>query len=129
MEHILVCCQTSQYLRFLCPFILNSRSCQTLTAIGDLFNGAKAIQNWLNLTAKLIAKSIPQERLQEAMGFPDHSRLKGRIPNLLSYNRVGKEQMTSVIWTTGLGLPIVQPYRKAKRRQVRSRTLKIWPLE
>jgi DNA-directed RNA polymerase len=29
-----------------------------------------------------------------------------------------KEQMTSVIWTTPLGLPIVQPYRKIARKQV-----------
>lgn len=26
--------------------------------------------------------------------------------------------MTAVVWTTPLGLPIVQPYRKTKRRQV-----------
>lgn len=32
--------------------------------------------------------------------------------------QVAKEQMTSVIWTTALGLPIVQPYRKIKRSQV-----------
>jgi len=105
--------------------ILKSHSCKTLAAIGDLFNGAKAIQNWLNITAKLIAKSIPQERLQEAVGFPDHNSPRGRLPNLPSHNRVGKEQMTSVIWTTALGLPIVQPYRKTKRRQVRSRTFMI----
>jgi DNA-directed RNA polymerase len=84
-----------------------------------LFHGAKEIQNWLNLTAKLIAKSIPQERLPDAMGFSTNTRTKGRIPKVLPYNRVGKEQMTSVIWTTALGLPIVQPYRKIKRRQVR----------
>jgi DNA-directed RNA polymerase len=30
----------------------------------------------------------------------------------------GKEQMTTVIWTTLLGLPIVQPYRKIGRKQV-----------
>lgn len=28
------------------------------------------------------------------------------------------QQMTSVIWTTVLGLPIVQPYRKVKKGQV-----------
>lgn len=26
--------------------------------------------------------------------------------------------MSSVVWTTPLGLPIVQPYRKTKRKQV-----------
>ena len=33
-------------------------------------------------------------------------------------NRLSKEQMTAVVWTTPLGLPIVQPYRKTKRRQI-----------
>ena len=32
--------------------------------------------------------------------------------------QVRKEQMTSVIWTTSMGLPIVQPYRKMARKQV-----------
>lgn len=36
----------------------------------------------------------------------------------LPMNQVKKEQMTSVIWTTSMGLPIVQPYRKTARRQV-----------
>lgn len=32
--------------------------------------------------------------------------------------RLRKEQMTAVVWTTPLGLPIVQPYRKIKRKQI-----------
>ncbi|KAF8482192.1 hypothetical protein JB92DRAFT_3085829 [Gautieria morchelliformis] len=91
---------------------------QTLAAIGDLFNGAKAIQNWLTLSARLIAKSIPQDRLQAAVGFTSAPRAPGRLPKRIAPNRIQKEQMTSVIWTTALGLPIVLPYRKIKRRQI-----------
>ena len=32
-----------------------------------------------------------------------------------------KENMTAVIWTTLLGLPIVQPYRKQHKRQLVTR--------
>ena len=32
--------------------------------------------------------------------------------------RLRKEQMTAVVWTTPLGLPIIQPYRKIKRKQI-----------
>jgi len=32
--------------------------------------------------------------------------------------RLRKEQMAAVVWTTPLGLPIVQPYRKVKRKQI-----------
>ncbi|KAG8984999.1 DNA-directed RNA polymerase, partial [Tulasnella sp. 427] len=34
--------------------------------------------------------------------------------------RIKQEQMVSVIWSTPLGLPIVQPYRKTTRKQVRT---------
>ena len=33
-------------------------------------------------------------------------------------NRILKELMTAVIWTTPLGLPVVQPYRKAAKKQI-----------
>ncbi|EGN94691.1 hypothetical protein SERLA73DRAFT_114135 [Serpula lacrymans var. lacrymans S7.3] len=86
---------------------------KTLFCIGDLFSGAKAIQTWLNLCARLVAKSIPAERIPEAL---EAEKTKRRLP--VSTNRIRKEQMTSVVWTTPLGLPIVQPYRKVKRKQI-----------
>lgn len=93
---------------------------KTLAAIGDLFNGAKAIQTWFTLCARLIAKSIPAERMEEASNYVQRKPGPGRISKRIAANRLGKEQMTSVIWTTALGLPIVQPYRKVRRRQVRN---------
>ncbi|CAE6492233.1 unnamed protein product, partial [Rhizoctonia solani] len=77
---------------------------QVLGAIGDLFSGASQIQNWLSISARLIAKSIPSDRM----------------PTVLSATprEAARERMTSVIWTTALGLPIVQPYRKAKKKQI-----------
>jgi DNA-directed RNA polymerase len=44
----------------------------------------------------------------------DRSRSKKRAVT----TRLRKEQMTAVVWTTPLGLPIVQPYRKIKRKQI-----------
>jgi len=141
-----------------------------LGCIGNLFSGAKAIQNWLNLCARLISKSIPEERIPELMkeyigmidrrakvperteeAKEDAETVKGkedtetaktedtgaakskettqidqpRVPkrrgkkrNVLPMDLVKKEQMASVRWTTPLGLPIVQPYRKTVRKQV-----------
>jgi DNA-directed RNA polymerase len=116
-----------------------------LGCIGNLFKGAQSIQTWLNLSARLIAKSIPEARIPELMaeylespeertkrlatekdrgygkprGRAVASRMaaaaaKGQLP----MNRLKKELMTSVIWTTPLGLPIVQPYRKIARKQI-----------
>ncbi|KAF8626667.1 hypothetical protein AX15_004758 [Amanita polypyramis BW_CC] len=95
---------------------------KVLYAISNLFSGAKSIQNWLNLCARIIAKSIPAERLPEAMAEYKEKRLSqkchsGRYTEL-PMNRLKKEQMTSVVWTTPLGLPVVQPYRKSTRKQI-----------
>lgn len=89
---------------------------QVLNCITDLFSGAKGIQIWLNLCARLISKSIPEDRLPEAMSGPSRKQL--RSTKTTSSNRLKKEQMTSVVWTTPMGLPIVQPYRKTKRKQI-----------
>jgi len=101
-----------------CWKLSNYLAKNVLLAIQDLFRGAKGIQTWLNLCAKLISKSMPAERIPEAMAeYHAGGVHRGRSTDLPN-GRLKKEQMTSVVWTTPLGLPIVQPYRKCSRRQV-----------
>ncbi|OLL22655.1 DNA-directed RNA polymerase, mitochondrial [Neolecta irregularis DAH-3] len=57
------------------------------------------IQNWLSHAARIICKSIPREIVE-----------KGAVKNT--------DFQASVIWTTPLNLPVVQPYRAPSRRQV-----------
>lgn len=87
---------------------------RVLECIGNLFAGAKDIQVYLNLCARLIAKSIPPARIPAALSAPTQRRGK-KAP---ASDRTKDEQMTTVVWTTPLGLPIVQPYRKNKKKQV-----------
>ncbi|KAG9007397.1 DNA-directed RNA polymerase [Tulasnella sp. JGI-2019a] len=112
---------------------------KTLGCIGDLFKGANAIQNWLTQSARVIARSVPPTRveafLEDKKSFAasqaeaaaaeleesapvKKSKGRGGSSKIVKAPDVKQEQMTSVIWTTVLGLPIVQPYRKVKRRQV-----------
>ncbi len=87
-----------------------------LNCIGDLFGGARAIQDWLTISARFISRLIPEERLEAATQMaPKYTSRKTSI----EVPRLGKEMMTSVVWTTPLGLPVVQPYRKPVRKQVR----------
>lgn len=67
-------------------------------AIRELFDGAHAIQDWLALAAKRISKSI---------------RLDVDVEE-------GGEFISSVIWTSPLGLPVVQPYRSLKTKSVKT---------
>jgi DNA-directed RNA polymerase len=71
---------------------------RVLSSIGDLFQGATAIQIWLSVCARLIGRAI---RLDA----------DGALP-------AAKDPMASVTWTTPLGLPVAQPYRKQKKTQV-----------
>lgn len=95
-----------------------------LDSIGDVFKGATAIQEWLNRSARLISKSIPPGRIEQALQAEQEKKstkkTTSKKPSAGSQtlSRIPKEQMTSVVWTTPLGLPVVQPYRKPKKRQV-----------
>lgn len=70
-------------------------------AVRELFQGAHLIQDWLGECAKRISKSI-------RLDVDEKSFKNGNKPDF----------MTSVIWTTPLGLPIVQPYRETSKKQV-----------
>lgn len=70
-------------------------------AIRELFHSAHLIQDWLGESAKRISKSI-------RLDVDEKSFKNGNKPDFMS----------SVIWTTPLGLPIVQPYREESKRQV-----------
>jgi len=88
---------------------------QVLQWIGDLFQGANDIMTWLTASARIISKSVPGDRVLEAMEL-DGSSASRKKKGVTT--RLRKEQMTTVVWTTPLGLPIVQPYRKVKRKQI-----------
>lgn len=115
---------------------------KVLASIGDLFSGAKAIMDWLAISARLISRSIHPDRIEAAAtgmaavklerdtvkaeqgleGAPKRGRKKKDevkpVKASKKENRLTRELMTSVIWTTPLGLPVVQPYRKEAKKQI-----------
>lgn len=89
-------------------------------SLSTMFNGAHDIQYWLTDCAARISDSISAEQVdyieREAKGekFPNQFKLKslkGQKDELLSFK-------SSVIWTTPLKMPVVQPYRKASTRRI-----------
>ncbi|CDK24202.1 unnamed protein product [Kuraishia capsulata CBS 1993] len=69
-------------------------------AVRQLFHGAHLIQDWLAASADRISKLI---------------RVDMNDDEILSDNQICR---SSVIWTSPLGLPIVQPYRQKRKKQV-----------
>ncbi|GES80410.1 DNA/RNA polymerase [Rhizophagus clarus] len=126
--------------------------------LGEMFYGARAIQDWLVECAKRISKSVPSEVVldQNSSEHRDDENFmnynlgtengnkknltnnnerelceneRDNYDNLISKKRPivkippskpGQNQMTTVVWTTPLDLPIVQPYRKLSKRAVKT---------
>ena len=84
-------------------------------ALGSMFAGAHDIQYWLGDCASRISQSLSPEQIvkiaKDALRpASDESKLK--CGDVRSHFR------STVIWTTPLGLPVVQPYRSRKSRRI-----------
>ncbi|KAG0277191.1 DNA-directed RNA polymerase [Linnemannia exigua] len=93
---------------------------QVFASIGEMFTGARAIQDWLAESARRIAKSVPRSVVNPDTDEIQESLLVKKRKKQTTKQAIADQQMTSVIWTTPLNLPIVQPYRKMEHKQVRT---------
>ncbi|MBW0481557.1 hypothetical protein O181_021272 [Austropuccinia psidii MF-1] len=88
-----------------------------LRSIGEVFRGAVAIQQWLTFVARLVSKSIPPERVRK---LQNESTSKTTFNASLQKSEDELELMTSMTWTTPLGLVVCQPYRTQNRTQIKT---------
>ncbi|KAF2020103.1 DNA-directed RNA polymerase mitochondrial precursor [Aaosphaeria arxii CBS 175.79] len=91
-------------------------------ALGMIFNGAQEIQHWLGECGDRITCSLSPEQIRRlhdhANGVP--AKVDARHSKTSrTWSRVEKKIIaeagrfkTSIIWTTPLKMPVVQPYRK-----------------
>ncbi|KAL9073286.1 MAG: hypothetical protein Q9157_004799 [Trypethelium eluteriae] len=91
-------------------------------ALSTMFGGAHAIQRWFGHCADRISKSITAEQVKR---FREAGTLKagaslGRNEIKLQTSRLSDSIgcKSSVIWTTPLRMPVVQPYRTPKTKVV-----------
>lgn len=79
-------------------------------SLKSMFTGAHLIQTWFGECARRISRSIGPSQWEK---FDQH--FDGSIPETgrktHTKERGKVEFMSSVVWTTPLGLPVVQPYR------------------
>ena len=96
-------------------------------SLSTMFNGAHDIQFWLTDCAARISNSISAEQAdhieREAKGVQSPTEFKSKTTKankneLLSFK-------SSVIWTTPLKMPVVQPYRKPTTHSVDTNLQKI----
>ncbi|PYI26736.1 mitochondrial DNA-directed RNA polymerase [Aspergillus indologenus CBS 114.80] len=80
-------------------------------ALGSMFNGAHEIQYWLGDCASRITRSMSPTQIEEIMQEAMKSATAANLDP-------SKKLRSTVIWTTPLGLPVVQPYRVRSSRRI-----------
>ena len=91
-------------------------------ALTTIFNGAHDIQFWLTDCAARICESLSPEQITYVEEAANGSH--PRLPFKKQTSREGQDQTelkdfkTTVIWTTPLKMPVVQPYRKKSIRRI-----------
>ncbi|KAJ4296875.1 DNA-directed RNA polymerase [Kalmusia sp. IMI 367209] len=99
-------------------------------ALGKIFNGAQDIQYWLGECGERITTSLSAEQIRKICEHTEGKELK-LDPKYKSPKHMKAAQMkkilqdietfkTSIIWTTPLKMPVVQPYRKSGREVIRT---------
>ena len=94
------------------------------TALSAMFNGAQEIQYWLGECASRICGALTPAQMQriedQAAGKDIPSPYAGRPVNETKNQDEQTRFKTSVIWTTPLKMPVVQPYRTPTCRTVQT---------
>ena len=89
-------------------------------SLGTMFQGATAIQHWLVDCANRISCSLSAEQMELLEDQERGIEQKAVGPFLHSQKKQGNHTRfrTSVIWTTPLKMPVVQPYRTAESTRI-----------
>ncbi|KAI4678408.1 uncharacterized protein J4E84_008663 [Alternaria hordeiaustralica] len=103
-------------------------------ALGKIFNGAQEIQYWLGECGERITTSITAEQIKRIKDRFDGADPSGALydPKFKAPQKVSAGQLkqlnkamesftTSIIWTTPLKMPIVQPYRKDGFQKIKTK--------
>jgi DNA-directed RNA polymerase len=89
------------------------------TALSTMFKGAHDIQYWLGDCATRVSKSLTPEQIDRlaseylAKGTGRHRPKAKELEEMIQFK-------SSVVWTTPLDMPVVQPYRSSKARTVKT---------
>jgi len=97
-------------------------------ALATMFNGAHGIQYWLTACAARISESLAPEQVayvdKASRGEQPPSQYKKSYLKGIPKDEI-TDFKTTVIWTTPLKMPVVQPYRKKTARRIETNLQKI----
>ncbi|KAI9665551.1 MAG: DNA-directed RNA polymerase [Alyxoria varia] len=95
-------------------------------ALAEMFHGARLIQTWLGECGERISTAVTPEQISRVMlkraGKLPASDFKAKplVGNGMNQAMLEHNFKSSIVWTTPLGLPVVQPYREGHLKKIRT---------
>ena len=101
-------------------------------ALNEMFTGAQAIQTWLGECGARISSAVTPEQITriKARREDSPSDLRAEVHKIYRKSQLRGPRvvhppddssfMSTIVWTTPLGLPVVQPYRDYRKKQVKT---------
>ncbi|KAI9728219.1 MAG: DNA-directed RNA polymerase [Chrysothrix sp. TS-e1954] len=104
-----------------------------LKALSEMFNGAHAIQSWLGECGSRISQAVTPEQMQRVKERREKKvevvqkrsqkdrkskmliSAEKKVANLEDY-----QFKSTIVWTTPLGMPVVQPYRQSTMKAIKT---------
>ncbi|KAJ4120133.1 DNA-directed RNA polymerase [Fusarium equiseti] len=92
-------------------------------ALGTMFRGAHDIQYWLGEIGARACKALTEAQLdqlaEEKVDKMSTSKSTA-VAQKKELNDLSSQFRSTIVWTTPLRMPVVQPYRKAASREIRT---------
>lgn len=88
-------------------------------ALSSMFRGAHDIQYWLGECAGRVCKALTPEQMDRIAQGPakdGKEKKKAGVKKLSPTDELLSQFRSTIVWTTPLRLPVVQPYRKTATR-------------
>ncbi|KAG5929117.1 hypothetical protein E4U42_007021 [Claviceps africana] len=100
-------------------------------ALATMFRGAHDIQYWLGEICGRVCRALTPAQLEQiAAGYSGEKVVqkgvrKSRVrktaaPEKCGFDELKSQFRSSVVWTTPLRMPVVQPYRKSHMKEIRT---------
>lgn len=99
-------------------------------ALATMFRGAHDIQYWLGEIGGRVCRALTPAQLQQIAdsysgGNVEEGARRGKNKKTNGSKKSGFDELTqqfrsSIVWTTPLRMPVVQPYRKSNMKEVRT---------
>ncbi|KAK7751535.1 DNA-directed RNA polymerase [Diatrype stigma] len=90
-------------------------------ALSTMFRGAHDIQYWLGECAGRVCRALTPEQLDQIAEGPSKKKTNARSTTKVTpESEILNSFRSTIVWTTPLRMPVVQPYRKSCARIIRT---------